>query len=86
VLIDGLVASPGTDDDGNGNDSPQYGINMWGTITYLSLSNALLHGVTAGILDNTRRGSVIGYHAVATRTGNITAPSVIARLADTERD
>ncbi|HEY6785712.1 MAG TPA: right-handed parallel beta-helix repeat-containing protein [Trebonia sp.] len=85
VLIDGLVATPGTDDDGTGNDSPQYGINMWGTITYLSLTNALLHGVTAGVLDNTRRGSVIGYHAVATRTGTITAPSVIARLADTER-
>jgi hypothetical protein len=78
VLINGLAVYPGVNDDGSGNDSPQYGLSVGATPTYVSVANALLHGVSAGL-----NGSITNGREVATRTGAIGTPSAITMVADT---
>lgn len=77
VVADGMTCYPGVNDDGTGNASPQYGINVIGTLTYLGVSNAFLHAITAGT-----NGVISNWRALATRTGTTSAPSAITLVAD----
>lgn len=51
VAIDGVTCYPGVDDEGASTNSPQYGARLSGSTTVL-LDNAILHGNTAGLLDD----------------------------------
>lgn len=77
VVIDGITTYPGVNDDGTGNDSPEYGINYQATGGYAQLTNAYLHAVTAGTT-----GTIPNYRAIATRTGSTSAPGAITQVAD----
>jgi len=77
VIVDGCAVYPGVNDDSTGNDSPQYGMSVGTGVTYVAVSNTLLHGVTAGT-----NGTITNYRALATRTGSITSPSAITLVAD----
>jgi hypothetical protein len=57
-------------------------MNLWGTVPYLSVTNALPHGITGGLKNNSAT-SMISYRALATRTDSIASPSAITQLPDT---
>lgn len=79
VAVDGMSCYPGVNDDGSGNDSPQYGISLTGTNTYVAATNAYLHAVTAGV-----NGSGLNSRAVTTRTGPTASPSGVTEAADAD--
>jgi hypothetical protein len=78
VIIDGMTVFPGYDDGGGSTFSPEYGISIVGTVTYVSATNAFLHAATAGL-----SGKLTNGRAVATRTGLWYDPSAITMVADT---
>lgn len=51
VVVDGVTCYPGVDDGGASTNSPQYGARLSGSTTVL-FDNAILHGNTAGLLDD----------------------------------
>lgn len=77
VIIDGLTVFPGVNDDGTGSLTPQYGMNVNGTVTYVAVTNAFLHAVTAGV-----SGTITNSRAIATRTGATSSPSAVTQVAD----
>ena len=52
VIVNGITVNTGTDDDGSGTNSPQYGISLTGTNAYVQLNNGYAHGNTTGINDD----------------------------------
>ncbi len=78
VIIDAMTVFPGFNDNGSGTESPGYGVQIEGTVTYVSLTNAYLHALIAGI-----SGTVSNGRAVATRIGTWWSEVAITRVADT---
>lgn len=82
VILSGITCFPGVNDDGSGTDSPEYGLTVTGTPTYVGISNAFLHAVTAGT-NNMTAASNCNWRAVATRTGSTSAPAAdVTQVAD----
>jgi hypothetical protein len=79
VIADGVTCYPGVNDNGTGNDSPQYGISSTGS-TWVGVTNAYLHAVSAGL-----NGSLNAGRAIVTRTGSTSSPGTITPLPDTAR-
>jgi hypothetical protein len=81
VTVGNLSAYPGVNDDGSGNDSPEYGISVQGAQTYLAVENAYLHAVTAGT-NGLTTGNNASWRNVATRTGPTSGPGSVTLVAD----
>lgn len=82
VVITGVSVYPGTDDDGTGNNSPQYGLAVTNA-TSVSYSACHLHAASAGFFDgggNTRVGRGIN---VTERTGTTSSPTTVTRGVQT---
>jgi Pectate lyase superfamily protein len=77
VIIDGLTVYPGVDDAGTGNNTPQYGVSITGSVTHAAVTNAFLHAASAGT-----NGTITSSRAIATRTGTTSSPSAITLVAD----
>jgi hypothetical protein len=77
VIVDGITVFPGVGDDGEAPDSPEYGVNVNGTGTWVSLSSAYLHAVTAGL-----SGTPAISRGVSVRTGPTDTTSAPEELAD----
>lgn len=77
VVITGLTVYPGTDDDGGGNNSPQYGLSVTNS-TSVSCGASLLHAVTAGFHDGGGNTDVLRGLDVQERTGTTAAPVTAA--------
>jgi len=80
VIVTGLTCYPGVDDDGTGVSSPQYGMSITGTPTYVSVSGAFLHAATAGV--NWDGTGTLVTRGVTTRTGSTSSPSALLEAAD----
>jgi len=78
VIIDGMTVFPGFNDDGTGTQSPGYGIAVTGPAGYVSVTNAYLHVLTAGILGRLPNG-----RAIATRIGAWSSSAAVTLVADT---
>jgi hypothetical protein len=81
VILDGAQVYPGVNDNGSGNDSPEYGLNVTATSVYVGISNAFLHAVSAGT-NNMTTGNNCNWRAVATRTGSTGSPGSVTLVAD----
>lgn len=77
VIVDGMAVMPGYNDDGTGNGSPEYGIVIDGTPTYVSVTNALAWGVSGGV-----NGTISNFRALATQTGQWDDPAGITQVSD----
>jgi hypothetical protein len=77
VIINDLTVYPGVNDDGSGNDSPLYGVNIVATGAYVEINGAYLHAVT-GLLQGTPNSN----RGVCGRTGSTSAPSAVTFIAD----
>lgn len=78
VIVDGLSVFPGFYDDGSGTQSPVTGVTIGSGVTYVSVTNALIHAVTTPV-----SGTITNGRAIATRTGSWNGPSAITMVADT---
>lgn len=72
VLADGLVVTPGIDDDGGGTQSPQYGVRMVDS-HYLSLVSGLINGVTTAVSDGGGNTTLLRGASLKEATGPSTA-------------
>lgn len=72
VLADGLVVTPGVDDDGAGTQSPQYGVRMLNS-AYLSLASGLINGVTTAVHDAGGNTTLLRGASLKEATGPATA-------------
>lgn len=80
VVIGNWTCYPGVEDNGTGNASPQYGLNLGaGANTLVQVSNAMLHAITAGI----NGSSGASFRNVWTRTGTTAAPTAPVLTPDT---
>lgn len=77
VILSNVVTAPGVNDNGTGNLSPQYGISISPTPTYVSVTSGFFHAATAGV-----NGTISNFRAVATRTGGPSTPSAITLVPD----
>ncbi|THA72553.1 hypothetical protein E6R60_26865 [Streptomyces sp. A0642] len=68
VLVDALTCYPGTDDDGTGVASPQYGAYLTGA-SQVQIGGGYLHAVEDGLKDSTVGGSVAVGAEVTVRSG-----------------
>jgi hypothetical protein len=78
ITITGCQIYPGTDDDGTGNASPQYGISVTGA-TSVSIGGVHAHAISEGIHDggsNTRFARGLN---ITERTGTTSSPTTVAR-------
>ncbi|MCX4799581.1 glycerophosphodiester phosphodiesterase family protein [Streptomyces sp. NBC_01242] len=71
VLADAVTCYPGTDDDGTGTASPQYGVYLTGA-SNVQIGSGYLHAVEDGLKDSTVGGSVAVGAEVTTLTGPTT--------------
>lgn len=78
VIINGLSVFPGFNDDGTGNQGPVTGISVGASVTYVSMSGAVIHVVTTPV-----SGTITQVRSVATRTGSWNSPSSVTMLSDT---
>jgi hypothetical protein len=81
VVLSGVTCFPGVNDDGTGNESPQYGLTVAGMPVYVGISNAFLHAVTAGA-NNMTTANNCSWRGVVTRTGSTSAPAAVTQVAD----
>lgn len=84
VLADGLVVTPGVDDDGGGTQSPQYGVRMIGS-AYLALASGLINGVTTAVHDAGGNTTLLRGASLKEATGPSTAvvldPAALTRTS-----
>jgi hypothetical protein len=81
VVLSGITCFPGVNDDGTGNDSPEYGLTVAGKPAYVGISNAFLHAVTAGT-NNMTTANNCNWRAVVTRTGGTDTTAAVTPVAD----
>jgi hypothetical protein len=81
VILSGVTCFPGVNDDGTGNESPEYGLTVTGKPAYVGTSNAFLHAVTAGTNSMTTANNC-NWRSVVTRTGSTSAPTAVTLVAD----
>jgi Right handed beta helix region len=81
VVLSGITCFPGVNDDGTGNESPEYGLAVTGKPVYLGISNAFLQAVTAGTNGMTTANNC-NWRAVATRTGGTATKIAVILVAD----
>jgi hypothetical protein len=81
VVLSGITCFPGVNDDGTGNESPEYGLTVTGEPAYIGISNAFLHAVTAGTNSMTTANKC-NWRAVVTRTGGTSRPTAVTPVAD----
>lgn len=60
VVVSGLTVFPGVDDNGGGTASPQYGVSVTGTSSYVSLESVSAQGATAGLRNDGTSGLQLG--------------------------
>lgn len=75
VVIDGLTVYPAY---GSSTQGPAAGLNIGAGVTYVSVSNAMVHAVTTPVTGTLTRG-----RAIAVRTGNWNSPGPVTLVADT---
>lgn len=75
VVITGLSCYPGVDDDGSGTSSPDYGLSVVNSPTFVHVGNAFLHAAVAGV--NWDGTGTFVTRGVSTRTGSTSSPSAI---------
>lgn len=80
VVVSGVTCYPGTDDDGSGTNSPQYGVRL-SSASNVQLDIAYLHASTQGLYDDGTSTSVTIGSTVTTATGPTTAPVRAVRPA-----
>lgn len=80
VVASGVTCYPGTDDDGSGTNSPQYGVRLSGAAN-VQLDLAYLHAASQGLQDDGTNTAVTIGATVTTVTGPTTAPVRTARPA-----
>ncbi|WP_217553173.1 glycoside hydrolase family 55 protein [Streptomyces sp. GbtcB6] len=78
VVITGVTVYPGTDDDGGGVNSPQYGLSVTGSAS-VSYSASSLHAATAGFHDGGGNTAVLRGIDVQERIGTTSAPVAVTR-------
>jgi len=80
VIVNGMTVFPGYDDTGQGNETPEYGINvnLGGAPSFVQVSNAYLHAMSAGV-----NGVLTSGRAIASRTGDWWVAGAITVAADT---
>ncbi len=77
VLITNPTVFPGVDDNGSGTNSPQYGISVTASATYVAVNGGgFLHAATAAWNDD-GTSTVSRGPGIAERTGTTSAPSAI---------
>jgi hypothetical protein len=81
VVLSGITCFPGVNDDGTGNDSPEYGLTVTGKPKYVGISNAFLHAVTAGTNSMTTANNC-NWRAVVTRTGGTDTTAAVTPVPD----
>jgi hypothetical protein len=81
VVLSGITCFPGVNDDGSGIGSPTYGLTVTGKPTYVGISNAFFHAVTAGT-NNMTAAANCNWRAVVTRAGGTSAPAGVVMAAD----
>jgi hypothetical protein len=81
VVLSGVTCFPGVNDDGTGNESPEYGLTVTGKPVYVGISNAFLHAVTAGTNSMTTANNC-SWRAVVTRTGGTNTKTAVTPVAD----
>jgi hypothetical protein len=81
VVLSGITCFPGVNDDGTGNESPQYGLTVTGKPVYVGISNAFLHAVTAGT-NNMTTANNCNWRAIVTRTGGTSTKIAVTPVAD----
>lgn len=52
VIVNGAAVYPGTDDNGSGNASPQYGFSITGSSKNVALNAGFFQGISAGVHDD----------------------------------
>jgi hypothetical protein len=77
VIVDGMTCFPGYNDQGTGTESPEYGIRVVSGATFVQVTNAYLHAITAGV-----NGTITCTRAVASRTGHWNASGAITVATD----
>ena len=60
VAVDGITVWPGPADDGTGNVTPQYGVSMVGSSSYLQVASGYVQGVSASVNTNSAPFAVLG--------------------------
>lgn len=78
VLINGVTVYPGTNDDGTGINSPQYGLSVTGS-TMVSYGDSFFHAATAGFIDGGGNTTVRRGVNVLERTGTTASPVSVSR-------
>ena len=73
VVITGLSNYPGVDDDGSGVSSPDYGLSVVNSSTFVHASNGFLHAAVAGV--NWDGTGTFVTRGITTRTGSTSSPS-----------
>lgn len=79
VLISGVTCFPGTDDDGTGTNSPQYGVSFSGS-TMVQLDDAYLHAATQALYDSGTNTAVQLGANLTYATGTTAAPTRAVQL------
>lgn len=78
VILNGVTVVPGTDDDGTGTNSPQYGISVISSPLFVSIDNAYMWGNSQGWRnDGTATTLKLGAN-LAIATGTQASPTVYA--------
>jgi Pectate lyase superfamily protein len=78
VIINNPSVYPGVDDNGSGTNSPQYGINVTGTSTFMAVNGGgLLHAATTPWNDDGSNTTVVRGPGLVERTGTTSAPTAI---------
>jgi glycerophosphoryl diester phosphodiesterase len=78
IVVDGITCYPGTDDDGTGAASPQFGIYLTGACQ-AQIGSGYLHAVEDGLRDGSVGGSVVVGAEVTTLTGSTTSSAARQR-------
>lgn len=81
ITLSGVTVFPGTDDNGTGTNSPQYGISVAATTTSFSLNQAYVHAATQAIYNDGTNTQVLIGPDVVTATGTTAAPAISATAA-----
>ncbi|MFE0490240.1 glycosyl hydrolase family 28-related protein [Streptomyces griseoaurantiacus] len=80
VVATGITCYPGTDDNGTGTSSPQYGARLSGA-SNVQMDVLYLHGATQGLYDDGTNTAVTVGATVTSASGPTTAPSRATRPA-----
>ncbi len=78
VIITGVATYPGTNDDGGGNATPQYGLNVSGSAA-VSYAGCSFHAITAGVNDGGTNTQFSRGGGVIERTGGSASPTPVVR-------